>query len=339
MASDRAKTETLVGSFVLVGLLVLGGLILQFGNIVEWTKGRYSMTVDFKEATGVIKGSTVRMLGAKVGEVGTKPELMESAKVRVTLAIDEKFNIPEGSVFQIAQASFLGDKEIIITPPEEETTAFIPEGAQLKGGGPSGLELIQADAETIVEDARILMKDARTAMIKMDSSLDDIRAVAIRLSESIEIINDGVLSDENVANLSSAIANFDKATKSAAELGDDAGPLLAEARVAVKDMREAIAEIKSAAGNADSAIQKVSPALARVPQTLASIEKTVDEAGSAIKTVQKGDGALAALTSNKEIKEDTQTFIKNLRKYGILRYKDKETEEDDPRDRFRGRRR
>ncbi|MGC6427767.1 MAG: MlaD family protein [Akkermansiaceae bacterium] len=339
MARDRAKTETLVGSFVLIGLLMLGALILQFGNIAEWAKGKYSMTVDFKEATGVIKGSTVRMLGAKVGEVATKPELMESAKVRVTLAIDEKFNIPKGSVFQIAQASFLGDKEIIITPPEEETTAFIAAGAELKGGGPSGLELIQADAETIVEDARILMKDARTAMIKMDSSLDDIRAVAIRLSESIEIINEGVLSDQNVANLRSAIANFNKATKSAAELGDDAGPLLADARLAVKDMREAIAEIKAAAGSADSAIQKVSPALERVPQTLASIEKTVNQAGSALEKVQESDGALAALTADGETKDDVKTFIKNLRRDGILRYKDKETKDDDPRERFRGRRR
>lgn len=339
MVKDRAKTETLVGSFILVGLLMLGGLALQFGNIMEWAKGKYSMTVDFKEATGVIKGSSVRMLGAKVGEVASRPELMESAKVRVTLSIEDKFNIPKGSVFQIAGAGFLGDKEIIITPPEEETTAYIEAGSQLKGGGPSGLELIQADAESIAEDARILMKDARTAMVKMDSSLDDIRAVAIRLSESIEIINDGVLSDANVTNLSSAIAHFEKATKSAAELGDDAGPVMAEARLAIQDIREAVVEIKSAAGSAHSAIQKVSPALERVPQTLASIEKTVDQAGAAIENVQKGDGALAAITSNQETKEDTQTFIRNLRKYGILRYKDKETEEDDPRERFSGRRR
>lgn len=339
MASDRAKTETLVGSFVLIGLIMLGGLIIQFGNIAEWAKGKYAITVDFKEATGVIKGSTVRMLGAKVGEVSNKPELMESAKVRVTLAIDEKFNIPEGSVFQIAQASFLGDKEIIITPPEEETQSFIIAGAQLKGGGPSGLELIQADAETIVEDARILMKDARTAMIKMDSSLDDIRSVAIRLSQSIEIINDDVLSDQNVKNLSSAIANFDQATQSAAQLGADAGPVLGEARLAIQDMREAITKIKTAAGSADQAIQKVSPALDRVPQTLASIEKRVNQAGAAIQNLQNGDGAFAALASDQETKEDTQAFIKNLRKYGILRYKDKEAQEDDPRERFRGRRR
>ncbi|MGJ8697889.1 MAG: MlaD family protein [Verrucomicrobiaceae bacterium] len=339
MADHRHKTETLVGGFILIGLFMMGGLILQFGNIGEWIKGKYTISVDFKEASGVIKGSTVRMRGARIGEVGTKPELLDNAKVRVTLAIDDKFSIPDGSVFQIAQASFLGDKEIVITPPEKEAKGVIPADTVLVGGGPSGLEFIQNEAETIVEDARILMQDARTAMIKMDSALDDIRAVSIRLSETVEIVNADILSETNVENLSSAIANFDRATKSLADLGDDAGPTLDEARLAIQEIREATRTAKDTMAKLDPAIAQLEPALAKVPGTLDSIEKTVTEAGEAIASVQKGDGALAALTNDKETKDDTQTFIKNLRKYGILRYKDEETKEPDPRDRFQGRRR
>jgi phospholipid/cholesterol/gamma-HCH transport system substrate-binding protein len=340
MAKERAKTETLVGTFILAGLVMLGGLILQFGNIAEWVKGKYEMTVDFSQAVGIGKGSTVRMLGAKIGEVSKKPELMENLKLRVPLAIEEKFQIPTGSVFQISQANLLGDKEIVVTPPEGQMRGFIAPGAELVGGGASGLEQIQEDAEMITADARILMKDARTAMIKMDSALDDIRAVAVRLSESIEIVNDEVLSEKNLLNLSKGIANFQKATETVNTLGGDLGPAIADARLAIKDIRAAFAEIKATAGNANLAIDKVAPALDRVPQTLATIEKTVDQAGSAIAKLEKGDGAIAALISDQETKEDTQVFIKNLRKHGILRYQDEETtEESDPRDRFRGRRR
>ena len=95
MTDPRAKTETLVGAFVLLGILVMGGLILQFGNIGDWVKGSYSMSVDFEEASGVIKGSTVRLRGAKIGEVETKPELRNNTTVRITLAIDENFQIPQ----------------------------------------------------------------------------------------------------------------------------------------------------------------------------------------------------------------------------------------------------
>ena len=336
MAEPRAKTETLVGTFVLLGILILGGLIVQFGNIADWAKGSYPVTVDFQEASGVIKGSTVRMRGAKIGEISTKPVLYDNSVVRIVLGIEEKFQIPEGSLFQVSQASILGDKEIIITPPAGATTAYIAAGSELLGGKASGLEFIQTEAEDIVGETRELMNEARGAIVKMEAALEDIREATSGLGKTVETVNNELFSEKNLSNISSALENFDRAAVSIADLGDDAGPVLTEAR-------EAIAEIKEATRTAKDALAKVEPALEKVPQTLDSIEKTVDQAGDALASVQKTvdnkDSALSALTNDKETKEDTQAFIKNLRKYGILRYKDRETKEDDPRDRFKGRRR
>ena len=335
MAEPRAKTETLVGAFVLLGILIFGGLIIQFGNIADWTKGSYPITVDFKEASGVIKGSTVRMRGAKIGEVSAKPALHNNAVVRVILNIEDKYQIPADSLFQVSQASFLGDKEIIITPPAE-TTAYLKAGSELLGSQPSGLEFLQTEAENIVGETRALMSEARDAIGNMEEALSEIRLATKGLGKTIETVNTELFSEKNLRNLSSALENFDRAAASIADLGDNAAPVLTEAR-------EAIAEIKVAARSAQDTLAKVEPTLEKVPQTLDSIEKTVDQAGDALSSVQKTvdnkDGALSALTSDKETKEDTQAFIKNLRKYGILRYKDKETKEDDPRDRFKGRRR
>ncbi|MDB4419035.1 hypothetical protein N9291_00350 [bacterium] len=58
-----------------------------------------------------------------------------------------------------------------------------------------------------------------------------------------------------------------------------------------------------------------------------------------MKFFKSDEGALSALTSDADTKDDTKSFIKNLSKYSILRYKDKKTKEDDPRERMRGRRR
>ena len=97
-------------------------------------------------------------------------------------------------------------------------------------------------------------------------------------------------------------------------------------------MKTAAQSVRTIAGN-------VEPALESVPEVLASIERTSDQASAAIEKVQSGDGALGALAYDRETKEDLQSFIKNLKKNGILRYQDEEGKEDDPRDRFRGRRR
>ncbi len=336
MAEPRAKTETLVGVFVLFGIIVLGTLIIQFGKLRSWAEGNYPLTIEFQEASGLIEGSTVRMRGAKIGSLSSKPQLIDNSVVRVSLEIEEKFSIPVGSTFQVGQASILGDKEIIITPPQQSTNGFIEAGSTLAGGGSSGLDKLQNEAGEIVNETRALMKEAREAISKMGFALADIRAATTGLSTTVETVNNNLLSEKNLSNLSSALENFDRAAASIADLGDDAGPVLTEAS-------EAINEIKEATRTAKNAFAKVEPALEKVPQTLDAIEKTVDQAGDALASVQKKvdnkDGALSALTSDKETKDDTQAFIKNLRKYGILRYKDKETKEDDPRDRFQGRRR
>ena len=74
-----------------------------------------------------------------------------------------------------------------------------------------------------------------------------------------------------------------------------------------------------------------------MPDVIASIEQTSDVARQAIEKVQE-KGALGALVADEELKGDMKDFVRNLKENGILRYKDKESS-DDPRDRFRGRRR
>lgn len=332
MATNSKKTETLVGLFLFLGLAFLGGLILLFGSLDDWFKGRYEISVDFSEASGIIKGSSVRMRGAPIGRVASKPYFTDDARIRVVLAIEDRFEIAEGSMFQIGQASLLGDKEIIITPPVEPSGKFIQEGAEISGGGPSGLEFLQNQAEGIATDSRALMADARVALQKIDSSMDDFTALTRKLKTGVDTINEGILNDQNLINLSKSLANFERASASLAQLGDAIDPTVA-------DIESTLAEFREAAQMAKSAIARVEPSIDKVPDVLSSLERTADTATDAIKEVNKGDGALGALVSDSELKKDMQDFVRNLKKNGVLRYKDEEEKQPDPRDRFQGRRR
>ena len=332
MATNSKKTETLVGFFLFLGLAFLGALILVFGSLDDWFKGHYEISVDFTEASGIIKGSTVRLRGAPIGRVASKPSFTKDAQIRVVLAIEDRFEIAEGSMFQIGQASLLGDKEIIITPPAELSGEFLNPGAIVDGGGPSGLEFLQNQAEGIATDTRELMKDARVALQKVDSSMDDITAVARKLKLSVDSINNGILNDQNLENLGKSLANFERASASLAKLGDVIDPT-------VEDIQETLAEFRDAARMAKSAIARVEPSIDKVPDVLDSLERTADSATDAIGGINKGDGALGALVSDGELKKDMQDFVRNLKKNGVLGYKDEDEKPEDPRDRFQGRRR
>jgi phospholipid/cholesterol/gamma-HCH transport system substrate-binding protein len=106
MATNSKKSETLIGLFLFIGLALLAGIIVLFGNIGDLFKGRYELKVNFTEASGIIKGSTVKLRGAKIGEVAEKPKLLGESQIQVILAIDDRFQIDQGSIFQIDHSAY-----------------------------------------------------------------------------------------------------------------------------------------------------------------------------------------------------------------------------------------
>jgi phospholipid/cholesterol/gamma-HCH transport system substrate-binding protein len=334
MGESSKKTELWVGLFVFIGLALLGGLIVQFGRFGDKFHGKTQIMVVFDDASGLIKGSEIRMGGARIGKVEEHPELNSEVKVQVVMSIDEPIRIPENSMIQIASATLLGDKMIVITPPQpaDSTGRFLEPGAVVRGGGPSGLDAIQNNAESISRDARKLMEDAGVAFKKVDAAIDDIRAVTARLSTTLDKVNDSLLSEKNLKSIDGTLTNFEKAS---AELT----PAVTEARSAIAAFEKASNSAQGTFATADKRIEELKPALEEVPKAVASISRAADKAGKAIDRAEQGDGLLGTLAYDHDVSDDAKVFIRNLRQQGILRYRDKETPQDDPRSRFRGRRR
>ena len=349
MALKEKRPETLVGLFVLLGLLALAALVVQFGRLGESKGDSYHVSVEFKDASGLIKGSEVRMGGAKIGHVLLRPELTDDLTVMVQLSLDDRVKIYRDSKFMIQSVSFLGDKMIVVVPPElRDPKSILSDGAEVTGGGAGGLDALQSDAESVARDARKLMRDARTSLLKFDAALDDIRSVSGRLGETLEKVNQGVLGDENLENLQKSIANLETATASFKGLGEQLEP-------SIKEVREAITSVKNAADSAEetfaavkSEVKDLGPAIQELPATIAEfrsaatkISKFVDSADATLNGLSGGDGLLGTLVADEEVSADTKTFIKNLKRHGVLGYKDDSTyEERDPESsRFRGVRR
>jgi hypothetical protein len=99
-------------------------------------------------------------------------------------------------------------------------------------------------------------------------------------------------------------------------------------------------EARGTFAKANSQIDHLEPALREVPQAIRNISEVAESATEALSDIKSSDGLIGTLAYDKEIKSDSKTFVKNLRRYGILGYRDAETyDENDPRERFKGRRR
>ena len=233
MATTPKRIETLVGFFLFVGLALLGVLIMQFGRFADRFHGVYSVTVSFSDASGLIKGSQVRLAGAMVGQVVEEPGLTPEGGIEVELVIRKDTpKIDRNSIFQIGSLSILGDKAIMITPPgasDEKAGEYIKDGDFVQGAEAGGLEALQTDAEQIASDAATLISRGKTTLSKVDGALDDLRLVSGQLAESLERINTGLITDENMAKFTNTLDSLDGAAVNTKEASLDIKPLLADA--------------------------------------------------------------------------------------------------------------
>jgi phospholipid/cholesterol/gamma-HCH transport system substrate-binding protein len=328
MAATKKRTEVLVGLFLLIGFLMLGGLVLQFGKFSDHLRGQYSLTVVFDDASGVIKGSEVRMGGAKIGQVADLPELNDAVQVEVRLAIREAIRIPAGSAFQINSATLLGDKLIVIVPPVDRSLGYIAPGSRLSGSGPTGLDALQNNAETVGKDVMRIMKQAEETLAKVDGAVADIQSASKQLGEAVGKINRTVLSDKNLAHLDTTLANLATTTEDWKTASAKLEPTLSDAREAIQAIRSTAAGAEKTLKSADQALTEAKPALKKLPTAVDNFSATTAKAGEALDRMKRGEGLLGALATDNDVALDAKAFMRNLRQHGILHYRDSASKPD-----------
>jgi phospholipid/cholesterol/gamma-HCH transport system substrate-binding protein len=322
MAASKKRTEVLVGLFLLIGFAILAGLVLQFGKFSDHLRGQYLLTVVFDDASGVIKGSEVRMGGAKIGQVADLPELNDAVQVEVRLAIREVIRIPAGSGFQVSSATLLGDKLIVVVPPADRSLGFIAPGSRLTGSGATGLEALQSSAANVGKDVERMLKQAEQTLGKVDGAVADIQAASKQLGDAVGKINRSALAEKNLANLDTILENLASTTREWKTASTKLEPTLGEAREAIQAVRKAADTAETTLKSADQALAEVKPALDKLPKAVDGFSATTAQAGEALDRINRGEGLLGALASDNDVALDAKAFMRNLRRHGILRYRD-----------------
>lgn len=324
MGDNNRKTELLVGLFLLVGLLLLGVLILQFSRVSELLKDKYELEVSFPSAAGLVQGAPVKLGGATIGEVATKPRLNAAFNgVVVELKIFSEYQVPEGSEFVIGTSGLMGDRLLEIRPPSPEklTGEFIRAGSSLKGKGTGGLGAIEDAAvalttktEAVLDGVEEAIELLAEAVRNLDSGfLKDENAESFKqslsgLNEAIETINSDILSQENIGSVEGILGGF---KETAGSLRDGAG-----------SFGEAMDKLGPVVEKLEPSAEKMNVALEKIGNAADSLGETADVVASKLKGIDEGEGLLPALLVDQELKEEFSALISNLRRHGILKYKD-----------------
>ncbi len=235
MNQQERAVELKVGAFVFLGLAALGALVVQFGRVGEGFKHYYPLTIEFPDASGLLKGSDVLLAGAKIGRVSEGPHLVRGRTgVAVPLRIYDYVKIPTGSKFTVGSSGLLGDRFVSVTLPKGQPSGYLAENATLQGARETGLD-------DLTREGDLLVRDLRGAVQKIDAT--------------VSRLHDDAFSPANIQNLKASIEHLNQATGALAESSKKFDGIIAKTDATMSSAKRAADEAKAAIADARQVIQ------------------------------------------------------------------------------------
>ncbi|MFN2474878.1 MAG: MlaD family protein [Chthoniobacterales bacterium] len=248
--NQRSKgLEFKVGVFVFVGLAALAALVVQFGRVGEGMKSYYALTIQFPNASGLLKSSDVLMSGAKVGRVSGGPRLAGVGEgVLVPLRIYDYVKIPVGSKFTVGSSGLLGDRFVAVQVPEGKPTEFLHPDAIISGTRETGIDDLTREGGFLVKDLRDAVQNINGTVTRLNeqalapANMENLKASMDHLSQAT-----GALADSS-KKLDGVIEKADGTMASSKKAADDVQLLIADARKTIQSAGQVIREATNGNG-------------------------------------------------------------------------------------------
>ena len=305
MSTETKRVEWIVGLFLLIGFAVIATMVVIFGRVGQGFQKMYSITVEFPNAGGLVKGSDVLVSGVRIGMTKRAPEFTgEGYRAKVELSLKETAQIPRQSIFQIRSNGMLGDSYIDVTPPAHFTPDdFAKDGERISGQRAGGIDDLTAKGSQMMDTLN------NQVLRKVSEELDELKTAT-------RSINSQLLNEQNLKNLERTLANLNSASKEFSEASQKLDLVVSKAG-------EAVDSAKGTLKTVDSAASDLRPAIADVRKMTAAATKTVESAHVMVSKATSGEGPLGTLISDQKTADNLRALILNLKRSGVLFYKDR----------------
>lgn len=285
MTTEERSTQVKVGIFILIGLITIGLMLVYFGRLGEGIQRYYNLRVEFPNASGLMRGSEVLLAGAKIGRVMNPPVILPNMDgVAVELRIFDNVEIPSASEFSIGSSGLLGDKFVEINLKPDAKSSPPIPPGSTLKGVNTG-----GGFAGMAEDAGALVAELRTTVGNVNSV--------------VKKLDDGILNEQGIANLRETLKNLQTTSASLAV---------------------ASAKVDAVVAHADSAIESGKGTMESAKKAADELDRALSDIRGLIREIRNGQGALGTLITNRETAENLRALVANLRRYGILWYRDGE---------------
>ena len=274
-------------------------MVILFGKTGERTQASYKLVAEFPNASGLARGASVLLAGANIGRVASGPDLQPGTyHITATLAIRADVKLPRQTRFVIGSVGLLGDKFIDV---------LLPAGFTLDDPLKDG-EFIAASKAGSGGLSELTDKGS-VVMDKLVTELENIEKLTARL-------NEGLLHERNLKNIEQTFENLKLTTDNFRKASSDLDEVVGKAGTLIDSTQGTVKA-------ADATAADLQVAIADLRKMIASATKAVDNTAGLAKKAADGEGALGVLINDKKMADDLKSLASNLRRTGVLFYKDR----------------
>jgi phospholipid/cholesterol/gamma-HCH transport system substrate-binding protein len=301
MSTERRGIEIIVGLFLLIGLSFIAVMVVMFGRVGQGATGTYPITVEFPDAQGLIQNSDVKLSGALIGHVAEAPRLLgDSFRVAVKLNIREDVRIPRQASFIVGSSGLLGDRFVEVRlGTKYDANDTIEPGTSVLGTRVGGFEDLTAKGGEV-----------------MDQLMVELKRIGERTDQLTRQLNEGLLHERNLKNIEETLANLKTATESFKETANGLDAV-------VDKTAEAVDGARGTMKTADAAAADLRLAIADFRKTADAATRAINSTSAVVRQAAEGDGALGTLINDKQMAEDLKALAANLRRSGVLFYRNR----------------
>lgn len=319
------KRNIAVGLTVLVSLVLLAVMILRFSDAPFRLMQPAQIMIHFRAsgAEGVGDGSPVLYKGVNVGRVIAIRRSDDQLSVVINAMVDNTPPLP-ANVRGVIRSQLLGggssiNLELIpptISKPSTSATtrqAATPAGALTAGSWIDavyvGVDLIPPEIVALASDLTETSKELRRIgeHFRETNVIEKLAATIDKTGKTVESI-DSLVNDKKMRqDLQQAVANFNEASRSAKQIGQDLQKLSANAD---KRLDELAGNGNKLLGTAQQRIDDIGKQLLT---SLAKVDKSLESFEAASRKLNNGDGSAARLINDPALYETLLETSKELK--------------------------
>ncbi len=277
---QAGSRQVRVGIFVLAGLIGTISLLFALTN-PSMFRGRYRITTTVDNALGLRAGDPVQMRGVTIGDVDAFELTGQEDSVVITLEIEGRWPIPEGSTTQLVQPGLMAPRTVEVLPGPGPGT--VGRGDNIPGVARRGL---LDDTEGLGEKGQIALD--KIAELLSDKNIEAISGTAEGLNDLVAELSDLVESERE--NLAEVIQSLRVAADGLAET---TGP----------EMRDDLASLMARGDSVMGRINTTSETIEGVAQSLETI----------LTRIENGEGTLGQLWASDSLYTNMSATIESAR--------------------------